>query len=179
MHASTMIGGHRSRTARARLVPVAILAVLACGLGTEVAHAGLSERELKNATYAIPNSEGKTFRLKDGRAVFSYGPHKALHETVTLIGPVAFGEFSGDKKGDAAVILSFDAGGGQPLHYLAAMVDAGGAPKNIATSYLGEQISVHGLAIRDRAITVTVVEPGASEPRARTYTLQGQWLVRR
>ena len=140
----------------------------------------LSAEALRNAEYR-GIYEGELVQLTDGRyegEPFVEGG--ASRPTVTFIEPLAFGDLNGDGVNDAAVLLVENSGGSGSFVFLAAVVNASGQPKNVATQLLGDRANVQALRIDGGKVTVEMLTHGPADPMCcpslevvDSYTLQG------
>ena len=112
-------------------------------------------------------------------------PGGASRPTVTLHPEVyAFGDLNGDGVNDAVVILIESSGGSGNFLYLAAVINEGGAPVNVATQFVGDREQAQAIIIEDGEITLNMVAHGPDDPMCcptqevtKRYRLQGDQLV--
>jgi hypothetical protein len=143
----------------------------------------LTVEELKNAQYQGIYDQPVT--LTDGQY---QGPPfvegGASRPTVTFFEPYALGDLDGDGVADAAVLLVENSGGSGSFVYLAAVLDSGGSPDNVATMSLGDRVQPQSLAISAGQIDLQLIGFGPSDPlccptqqEEQTYALQDGQLV--
>jgi hypothetical protein len=96
----------------------------------------------------------------------------------------AFGDLNGDGVDDAAVILIESSGGSGNFRYLAAVINQGGAPVNVATQFVGDREQVQAIRIDGNEITLEMVAHGPDDPMCcptqevtKVYQLQDDQLV--
>jgi hypothetical protein len=100
----------------------------------------------ENTTYVV---DGAGFALKDGMAAIQADD---VTQTVTLFGPVTYGDLDGDGDKDAAVILMMESGGTGRFTYVAAAIkgDDGFAGTNAV--FVGDRISPQTTGVQDGII---------------------------
>ncbi len=112
-------------------------------------------------------------------------PGGASRPTVMFLDPFnAFGDLNGDGIGDAAVTLAENSGGSGVFIYLAAVVDQGGMPVNVATQLLGDRVNIKSMTIDGGEILITMLIQGPDDPFCcpslevtRRFRLQGDQLI--
>lgn len=105
----------------------------------QVAEGGIAAYMLYDMTY--------TLVVNDYPLVGGVYQDTANNVTVTLRGPRDLNDLNGDGVKDAAVIIVLDGGGTGKFVHLAAVVDQGGVPINIAVASLGDREIIHNLWI--------------------------------
>ncbi len=144
----------------------------------------LTLEALRNAVYQGIYDE--PVQLTDGKYEGeSFVPGGASRPTVTLYPEVyAFGDLNGDGVDDAAVILIESSGGSGSFLYLAAVLNEGGTPVNIATQFVGDREQVQAISIEAGEVTLEMVAHGPGDPMCcptqevtKRYRLQGDQLV--
>jgi hypothetical protein len=144
----------------------------------------LTLEALQNASYQGIYDE--PVQLSDGQYEGEpFVPGGASRPTVTLHPEVyAFGDLNGDGVDDAAVILIESSGGSGNFHYLAAVINEGGAPVNVATHFVGDREQMQAISIDEGEITLDMVAHGPDDPMCcptqevtKKYQLQGDQLV--
>jgi heat shock protein HslJ/LysM repeat protein len=144
----------------------------------------LTLEALQNASYQGIYDE--PVQLTDGRYEGEpFVPGGASRPTVVLQPEAyAFGDLNGDGVDDAAVILIENSGGSGSFIYLAAVINVGGAPVNVATQLVGDREQVQAISIDGNEITVHMVTHGPNDPMCcptqevtKRYRLQGDQLV--
>ncbi len=125
---------------------------------------GLTIEALENSAYRLNGTE---VRLGNGRYVEtrpesgkSLPPYDFMVELVAA----ALGDLNGDGISDAAVVLSWDGGGSGTFYYLAAVVDEGGTPVNVSTTYLGDGLGIRSVEISSGTITIDMLVRGLFDP---------------
>ena len=92
-------------------------------------------------------------------------PEGAVRPRVELMADLYdTGEIDGDVGEDAWVLLNESSGGTGQLLHLAAVSEAGGSPRNIATIAIGDRVKVMSLEAEGGTATLTYVAPGPQEP---------------
>ncbi|MGA9348656.1 MAG: META domain-containing protein [Anaerolineae bacterium] len=126
--------------------------------------AQLTLEALQNASYQGIYDE--PVQLTDGQYEGEpFVPGGASRPTVTFHPEVyAFGDLNGDGVDDAAVILIENSGGSGNFLYLAAVINDGGAPVNVATQFVGDREQVQAIIIEDGEITLNMVAHGPDDP---------------
>jgi heat shock protein HslJ len=173
----------------ALLLGVLAFAVGGCGPAADVSGkegdsvASLTEETLKNAEYRGIYAEA--IRLTDGKyegEPFVEGG--ASRPTVAFINVYAFGDLNGDGLDDAVVVLVENSGGSGSFVYLAAVLNRGGNPENVAMQFLGDRGQVQSLTIAEGEITVNLATHSPDDPmccpsqqEVQVYALQGNGLV--
>ncbi|MBS1212690.1 MAG: hypothetical protein H6R26_1307, partial [Proteobacteria bacterium] len=76
----------------------------------------------------------------------------------------ASGDFDGDGKQDAAVLLTKNSGGSGVLTYLAIVTHWDGQPKNTATVLVGDRVQVRSLRLGASNVMMELVVAGPGEP---------------
>jgi heat shock protein HslJ len=149
-----------------------------------IAGGELALEALQNASYQGIYDE--PVQLTEGRYEGEpFVPGGASRPTVVLHPEVyAFGDLNGDGVDDAAVILIESSGGSGSFIYLAAVINEGGAPVNVATHLVGDREQVQAISIEDGEITLNMVTHGPDDPMCcptqevtKRYRLQGDQLV--
>jgi hypothetical protein len=118
---------------------------------------------LRNATYLAPNS-GKTVTLVDGAYASGSDPSAVDFLQVTLSEPVAFGDLNYDGRQDAAVLLAENMGGTGVFVALIAVLDDGGAPRQVASVFIDDRPLINMLVIQSGEILLDAVLHGADDP---------------
>ena len=153
------------------------------------AQAGTTEGELtlealQNALYQGIYDD--PVQLTDGKYEGEpFVPGGASRPTVVLHPEVyAFGDLNGDGVDDAAVILIENSGGSGNFRYLAAVINEGGAPVNVATYFVGDREQAQAISIDGNQITLDMVSHGPDDPMCcptqevtKVYRLQDDQLV--
>jgi hypothetical protein len=174
--------GFREVLVPAALVALALASVVLAGCGAKTA-APLTEQQLENAQYQGIYSE--PVQLTDGKyegPPFVEGG--ASRPTVTYLGIYATGDLNGDGSVDAVDVVAESSGGSGTFIYLAAFLNQGGKPDNVATTSLGDRVQVKSLSIAGGEITVAGLTFGPNDPMCcpsqeftTKFKLQGSQLV--
>jgi hypothetical protein len=125
--------------------------------------APLTVEALKNAVYRGVFDE--PVKLTDGQyegQPFVEGG--ASRPALTFTDVYAFGDLDGDGVEDAAVVLVQSSGGSGDFYYLAAVLDRGGSPDNVATQLLGDRLRIESAAINGAEITIDALTHGPDDP---------------
>jgi hypothetical protein len=123
----------------------------------------ITEERLENMTYRGIYDEPVT--LADG--LYEGAPfvdNAASKPTLTLLRRTAYGDLNGDGAGDAALLLIENSGGSGSFLYLAAVLDSGGVPENVATKLLGDRVRPDAVAIVNSEIIVEVTSHSEDDP---------------
>ena len=148
------------------------------------AESELALEALKNAVYQGIYDE--PVQLTDGKYEGEpFVPGGASRPTVVLHPEVyAFGDLNGDGVDDAAVILIENSGGSGNFRYLAAVINEGGAPVNVATQFIGDREQAQLISIDGNEITLDMVAHGPEDPMCcptqkvtKVYQLEDEQLV--
>jgi heat shock protein HslJ len=159
------------------------LLCIPAGSGTQAAPAGLSARELANATYKSEWTQAGTAPLENGEFSEPAAPGSATMTMVILQSQfTAYGELNGQPA--AAVVLVTDPGGSGTFYDLAIVVNQNGNPTNVATTNLGDRVQINSVTIENNQVKVDMVQAGPDDPLCcptqqvvKTYELQGDQLV--
>ncbi len=144
------------------------VAVALSSLATSYAAAApLTNEQLANATYFIPDSPAGSVQLQDGK--FS---DAANHFSVDLVPPQDKGDLNGDGAEDAAVHLAVGTGASSVFSYLAAVLNDNGAAKPLPAVFLGDRITVRSIRIaRNGEISVLLLERRFDQPMSARPTI--------
>jgi hypothetical protein len=172
------------RTNRISLFVIAAvgLILLSCAATTKP-QGPLTSEVLMNGVYQSTWSLIGKVKLTNGICMESFIPSSSTQIVVRMGEPIAIGDLNGDKVDDAAVILISNPGTAGTYYDVAAVLNVGGVPYNIATEPLGENIQVKSLSITSGVIKVDMVAHGPRDRLCcptvaitRTYKLQGNQL---
>ncbi len=130
----------------------------------------LTLQQLQNAEYRI-RSDDDTFQLTDGEYRKKYEPDSASERILKLSNSAA-GNLDDTGGEDAVVILIDNPGGSGTFYHLFAFINQNGKPFNLATIFLGDRITVEGLAIKKKEIVVNLLTRGDDEAMASESTLE-------
>ena len=174
----------RFELCRFALMLLFLTSLAACGLMRSESPQPLTEEILKNAEYHVDFIPGGLAKLTEGEYREEYVTDTGMHlVSVVHLELYAFGDLNGDGVEDAVVILSANAGGSGSLVTLEAVINDGGAPRQVATASLGDRTRVRSVVIEAGEITVDMVTHGPGDalccPTMETtqkYRLEGDTL---
>ncbi|HXG30087.1 MAG TPA: hypothetical protein VNK81_00445 [Thermodesulfobacteriota bacterium] len=150
-----------------------------------------NERNAKSAQQigltleALQNAEYHSEYFKDGRVRLTNGEYGGVDRriVISLADAVGFGDLNGDGVGDAAVVLVTSAGG-SVFYDLAVVINEGGTPKNVASTFLGDRIKIDSVSVEAQRVIVNVITHDADDPTccptlkiAKVYHLENGTLV--
>jgi heat shock protein HslJ len=144
------------------IVPAVLMAICFAATGPGTAAPGLEA--MGNIAYSGIHETPVTLvnGLYEGEP---FVPEGAARPRVELLADLyVTGDVDGDSVEDAWVLLNESSGGTGQMLYLAAVSEAGGSPRNIATIAIGDRVKVMGLKAEGGAATLTYVAPGPQEP---------------
>jgi heat shock protein HslJ len=143
---------------------------------------GLSQEELANMEYKSDWTQSGVAPLSNGQYSEPAAPGSATEIAVALTEWVAYGLLNGQEA--AAVILVTNPGGSGTFYDLAVVVEQDGQPVNVATTLLGDRVTINALAIEDNQVVVDMITQGPEDPMCcptqravQTYALEGDQLV--
>ncbi len=129
---------------------------------------GLTLDELANAKFhSVSLAEDEAdFRFKDG---LHYLPEQAQGwggdwYVRLLMDRVAFGDLDGDGIDDAALIIESKRGGSGLFRELAVVLNRGGSPVNVASTYLGDRVGILSIGIDHGVILLDMLVHGPYDP---------------
>lgn len=128
------------------------------------AASGLTNEQLLNATFNLPDAPGGAITLAGGEGQVAAAPNSASMYKVILHSPAAFGDLDGADGADAAAVLVADPGGSGSFYYLVALLDQDGSPLHAASALLGDRIKVKSVSIADGQIRVVYLDRQPGEP---------------
>ncbi len=144
----------------------------------------LTSEALMNGVYQSTWSLLGKVKLTNGISTESFIPSSSTQIVVRMGEPIATGDLNGDKVDDAAVILISNPGTAGTYYDLAAVLNMGGTPYNIAIEPLGQNIQVKSLSITSGVIRVDMMVQGPRDPQCcptlavtRNFKLQGNQLA--
>jgi hypothetical protein len=154
---------------------------------------GLTVEMLKNTTCSVCGemvtilATGKTiypirkFKLRNGRCSHAEGFKFKLKDTVEN---TAIGDLDGDGIADGALIFGINTGGTGYSMYMCVFLDRAGKPVQVGYRSLGDRSRARSLTIKDKIITVDILERGADDTTAdptmhkiSKFTVKGKKLV--
>jgi len=112
-----------------------------------------------NASY---NIEGTSFSLINGKAEKEIAPGSASKIEVMVFGQPAENSITGGEKKDAALILTYSAGGSGTFYYIAADLQDSKVGTNAIL--LGDRIAPQNISISNGVITVNYADRKTGEP---------------
>jgi hypothetical protein len=124
-----------------------------------------SAQQLGLTLEALQNAEYRSEYFKDGRVRLTNGEYGGVDRriVISLADAVGFGDLNGDGVGDAAVVLVTNAGGGI-FYDLAVVINEGGTPKNVASTFLGDRIKIDSISVEAQRVIVNVITHDADDP---------------
>ncbi len=171
----------RSLTKNIIATTLAIAVALSSIATTRAAADPLTDEQLANAAYPIPDAPGGTVQLTDGKY-----EDAANQYAVELTPPQAEGDLNADGAPDAAVHLVVNSGGSGVFSYLAAVLNEEGAASPLPAVFLGDRIVVRSIRISNNGeIGVLLLERRFDQPMSarptipvvRRYKVAGDQLV--
>lgn len=129
----------------------------------------LTYEQLANAEYrsTVLEADQAIVTLENGVHTLPHLPEEsdsAWH--IGLTGDYTYGDLDGDGQLDAAVILETQRGGTGHFYELAAVLNQGGAPYNVASISLGDRVIIRSVFIQDGVIRLDLVVHGPNDPLA-------------
>jgi dienelactone hydrolase len=117
---------------------------------------------LKNLEYSVAVSEGKPVKLVDGR----YDKSEPVEERFYVIATdsVGFGDFNGDGRKDAAIVIVSGTGGSGVFEDLALVLSGDEKPQVIPGVMLGDRVKVYNITVREGEVVVDLVQQGPKDP---------------
>ncbi len=128
------------------------------------APAGLSAKELANATYRSEVASDGQVTLKSGVFSEPAAPGSASQNTARLTNAIAYGEIAGIPS--AAVVLVESGGGTGSFHSLHIVQVNDGKPLDAASVSLGDRVNITSLAIEGGKPVVGMTTQGPNDPLA-------------
>lgn len=139
---------------------------------------------LKNAAYPNEWPKDGVAQLVDGVYREKYLPDSATEMVISLADIRTYGDLNGDGADDVLVILISSPGGSGTFFYLAAVLNQGGAPKPVATAFLGDRVIIRSAAVKAGQIVLEMITHGPDDPmccpnmdRRQVYILQDEALT--
>jgi len=120
-----------------------------------------SNNDVKNISYII---DKESFQLKDGVFVRDIAPNSATKQTVRIFGEPIYGDLNGDRKDDAALMLSNDMGGSGTFYYAVLAIATSTTYKATNALILGDRIAPQTIEIHDGRAVFNYVERKSREP---------------
>ena len=118
---------------------------------------------LGNLAYSNTALFTDTVQLVNGVYTATVAPDSALVAYVELTDIATAGELNGEPA--YAVILISNGGGSGVFYDLAVVTEVDGQWTNVATTTLGDRVSINSLAIEDNQVVVDMITQGRSEER--------------
>lgn len=157
----------RSLTKNIAATTLAIAVALSSLAATHAATAPLTNEQLANAAYPIPDAPAGTVQLTDGKY-----EDTAARYTAELAPPQASGDLNGDGAQDAAVHLLVNSGGSGVFSYLSAVLNNNGAANPLPAVFLGDRIVVRTIRISNSGeISVLLLERRYDQPMSARPTI--------
>ena len=157
--------GAAQRALRTGLVAAAALSA-SCG-GEP---ADLDMEDVRNATYSSEWPTSGAAELRDGEFRERLAPGSAS-DLVVSVHEAALGDVSGDGVGDAAVVLVADPGGSGTFYMLHLLVGGSAGPTEAGSAFLGDRISLQGMAVDTAGVTVTLLDRRPDDPMSAPPTV--------
>jgi len=126
----------------------------------------LSPDSLRNASYDITEFTGtpRTITLVNGGYASGSDPLAMDYLTVYMSDLVAFGDLNYDGVNDATVILGINTGGTGVFTYIAAVLNIGGAPAQVASVFIDDRPMINSLSITSGEILSDILLHGTDDP---------------
>jgi uncharacterized lipoprotein YbaY len=157
----------RTLTKNIAAATVAMAVALSSIVPSFAAAGALTNEQLANATYPIPDAPSGSVQLKDGKY-----SDEASRYSVDLVSPQGRGDLNADGVEDAAVHLAVGTGASGVFSYLAAVLNDNGAPKALPAVFLGDRITVRSIRIaRNGEISVLLLERRFDQPMSARPTI--------
>lgn len=131
-----------------------------------------------NATFTFDDT---SITLSGGTATEYIEGSSVLTEEVSLWGSLlAYGDINGDKREDAAVIITRTGGGSGFFVYVAPFLSKAGSYKGGNAVFLGDRIAPKDISISDGVVTVEYLDRAEGEPLAAepTVPVTRQFVIR-
>lgn len=129
---------------------------------TEPAANTLDAAVLGNMAYQSTVSQVGEVTLTDGQSLKTTGEGATEQVSTMLTDKVAVGDLN--SVASAAVVLATNTGGSGVFMDLAVVQSVDGKPTNVATTSLGDRVSIDSLAIENNQILVEMVTHGPDDP---------------
>jgi heat shock protein HslJ len=140
------------------------------------------QAELGNLAYTGTSVFTGTVQLTNGVYTETVAPESAMVTSIELTDFVAVGELNGQPA--AAAILVSTTGGSGVFYDLAVVTQQDGQWTNVATTFLGDRVTINSLAIANNQVIVDMVTQGPNDPMCcatqqvvNAYELQGDKLI--
>ena len=135
----------------------------------------LTWAQLKNATYVIPQEMGGPedglVPMENGFYSFTVVPGSASESRFLLYPGVAFGDMDGDGVEDASVVIINISPGTGTFYHLVPVINAGGQPRSLNSSFIGDRVVVERLTVGDNRVNLLFRTYRPEEPFGSTPTL--------
>jgi len=121
---------------------------------------------LRNGTYDLSAFTGtpRTVTLVNGSYASSTDPAAVDYLSVSMSDLVAFGDLNYDSLNDAAVILGINTGGSGTFVYIAAVLNIGGSPAQVASVFIDDRPMINSLSIASGEILSDIITHGVDDP---------------
>lgn len=142
---------------------LAILVIVAIGLG---AYAFMNKQYQPvfnplSVTYSV---EGQSVTLIDGKLEVEAAPVSASKIVTMVFGEPVAGDLNGDRKADAAIILTQNSGGSGTFYYVVAALSDGNGAKGTNAVLLGDRIAPQNIEIKNGQIIANYADRKLGEP---------------
>lgn len=130
--------------------------------GAQAPERALTLDVLKNLEYSVAVSDGKPVKLVNGR----FDQSDPIEERFYVIATdsVGFGDFDGDGRDDAAIIIVSGTGGTGVFEDLALVLNEKNKPRVVSGVMLGDRVDVKGVTVRRGEVLVDLVQQGPKDP---------------
>ncbi len=141
-----------------------------------------AQAELANLAYIGTSVFTGTVQLANGVYTETVAPDLALVTSIQLTDFVTVGELNGEPA--TAAILVSNGGGSGVFYDLAVATQQNGQWTNVATTFLGDRVTINSLAIANNQVVVDMLTQGPNDPMCcatlqvvNSYELQGDQLI--
>lgn len=141
-----------------------------------------AQNELANLAYIGTSVFTGTVQLANGVYTETVAPDSAMVTSIQLTDFVSVGELNGEPA--VAAILVSNGGGSGVFYDLAVVTQENGQWTNVATTFLGDRVTINSLAIANNQVVVDMVTQGPDDPMCcatlqvvNGYELQGNQLI--
>ena len=141
-----------------------------------------AQAELANLAYTGTSVFTGTVQLANGVYTETVAPDSAMVTSIQLTDFVTVGELNGEPA--IAAILNSSGGGSGVFFDLAVATQEDGQWTNVATTFLGDRVTINSLAIANNQVIVDMVTQGPNGPMCsatlqvvNSYEVQGNQLI--